>query len=1519
MSMKINPPDFSKCATYERFKQELLAWESVTELPKKKRGIAVALTLPTDHESGIREKVFDELSLEDDLNNDTGFTRLITFLDKHLAKDDLTDCLEKFEDFEDFGRSSEQTITDYISKFDQKYNKLTKLRITLPQEILAFKLLRRAKLSKEERLLVLTGMDYEDKATLYEQAKKSLKKFKGEHASTQSKASVAIKLEPTFLAEHEEALMAAGYVHKSKSGSARGGRSKTQWRGNSGGGYSGAYSGANSGAYGGTYSGGGQYGGYSGSGDRDGTRSGGGNRGGNGSVPGGRAQSYSGKHERHVNPSGPDGRFMRCRACGSFRHLVADCPDSWENMASVNVVGDDWRGTVGIGHNSGNSEKIVLFTGYDKGAVAQLGSEARNCAILDCACSSTVCGQTWLDCYIDSLHENDRNKVIIKPGEKVFKFGGGEVMKSKTSVEIPAILAGQEVTIKTDVVDSELPLLLSVNAMKKAKVKLDLEHDTAEILGVSMALNHTSSGHYCVPIDRTQENRVEEVCAVKLEDLSQPELVKTLIKLHRQFAHPSKKKLIALLKDAGVWRQTYDTEMSKIYDECQVCKVYTKTPPRPVVSLPMASKFNQIVSMDLKKWDKEHILHMIDMWSRFTVSVFIKRKKPSVVVDKIMMHWVGAGFGVMEAIMSDNGGEFSSEETREVASILNITVHTTGAECPFQNGLCERVHHVTDVMLTKLIEDFPGVPKERLLCWANMARNGLQMWNGFSSYQLVFGCNPNIPNIMTDRLPALEGATSSQVLAQHLNALHAARKAFIESEADERIRRALRSKVRASEQVFTFGDLVYYKREGHDRWLGPGKVMFQDGRVVFVRHGGAFVRVSPNRLIMVESGNAAQMETVAPESSDKQKMTSDVKQTNSDVEKSGKASLDMKREEKCAEMKELLGDSNSAEDEQDGGADGPAIFQDEQHDDNTPGKDSNACAASGDKIVYKLDETDNWTKATVISKAGKSTGRNRKWVNIEEDGGKKMSIDLGSVTWEKINDGDDDGSYEEVNIVMIPKTRHKEPDCIRAKETELQKLKDFKTFEEVADRGQSRISTTWVLWWKGEEVRARLVARGFEEQEGIRSDSPTIGKSAMRVVLTVAASRGWRVKTTDIKSAFLQGNPLERDVFLTPPREAVVSSGHIWRLKHCLYGLNDAARQFYNSVVEELRRLGCTQSQLDPALFYLTLDGCLVGMIASHIDDFLHAGTQQFEEQVMTRLRKRFLAGKLEEGHFKYVGFAILQQNDGIELDQTGYTNDIEVQSITPQRAAQKQETMTAQELTQLRSLAGKLNWAVQGSRPDLAFELIELSMKFRKGQVSDLIKAIKAVRKLKEGVAKVFFPQLGAPSCWKLLVFSDASHANLSDGVSSMGAHIVLLVGDANRCCPLSWHAGKIKRVVRSTIAAEALSLQEGLEDGYYLRTLLEELLDLPEKSIPLVAYIDNQSVVEAVHSTKLVDDKRLRLDLGAIKESFQTGEVSAIRWCPGAAQIADCMTKRGAAGHHLLSILQTGQLKLPDWSFEA
>ena len=213
MTTRINPPSLEKAKNYERFKQEVLAWKEITDLAKNKQGIAVALSLPEDEEHQIKDKVFDQISI-DDLKSDFGLSLLIEFLDKHLAKDDLTDSLEKFDDFDDFRRKEGQSIHEYIAMFDAKYKNIEKKSMSLPSEILAFKLLKKANITKEERLLVLTGMNYEQKFTLYEEAKSSLKKFKGDSGVQNEKSS--IKLEPAYLAENEEALLAAVYV-KAKS------------------------------------------------------------------------------------------------------------------------------------------------------------------------------------------------------------------------------------------------------------------------------------------------------------------------------------------------------------------------------------------------------------------------------------------------------------------------------------------------------------------------------------------------------------------------------------------------------------------------------------------------------------------------------------------------------------------------------------------------------------------------------------------------------------------------------------------------------------------------------------------------------------------------------------------------------------------------------------------------------------------------------------------------------------------------------------------------------------------------------------------------------------------------------------------------------------------------------------------------------------------------------------------------------------------------------------------------------
>ena len=90
-------------------------------------------------------------------------------------------------------------------------------------------------------------------------------------------------------------------------------------------------------------------------------------------------------------------------------------------------------------------------------------------------------------------------------------------------------------------------------------------------------------------------------------------------------------------------------------------------------------------------------------------------------------------------------------------------------------------------MLLKLCEDYPNTSLYVLLSWAISAKNSLQMWHGFGSYQLVFGQNPNLPNVMTENVPALHGTISSEIFASDLNALHSARKAFIGSESCEKL------------------------------------------------------------------------------------------------------------------------------------------------------------------------------------------------------------------------------------------------------------------------------------------------------------------------------------------------------------------------------------------------------------------------------------------------------------------------------------------------------------------------------------------------------------------------------------------------------------------------------------------------------------------------------------------------------------------------------------------------------------
>ena len=449
-------------------------------------------------------------------------------------------------------------------------------------------------------------------------------------------------------------------------------------------------------------------------------------------------------------------------------------------------------------------------------------------------------------------------------------------------------------------------------------------------------------------------------------------------------------------------------------------------------------------------------------------------------------------------------------------------------------------------------------------------------------------------------------------------------------------------------------------------------------------------------------------------------------------------------------------------------------------------------------------------------------------------------------------------------MVLIPRDQHDEADCLKVKEAELQTLTDFDVYTEVDDDGQPCISTTWVLTDKEGQIKACLVARGFEGSETVERDSPTVAKSNMRLLITTAMSKGWSIKSSDIKSAFLQGKEIQRDVFIKLPIEAKRGPGKVWKLKKTLHGLVDAARQFYESVRAKLADLGMTQSKVDSSLFYKVENGEVIGALITHIDDFMHCRNESFDETVMKPLKTQFVAGKQESSNFRYIGFEMKQTNKEATLDQEKYVNSIESIRIDPGRAKEKNNSLTAMEQTQLHSLVGQCNWVAQGTRPDLACEVVKLSSRFKDGHVSDLIRANKNLLKLKQHRSFIMFPNLGRISDWKILVFSDAAHANMSDGVSSVGGHLILLVGRNKRSVVIAWSCSKIKRVVKSTLAAEMLGLSEALDHAIYLKQIIMELTAADNTSIPIEALVDNRSVEDAIYSTKSVDDKRLRIDVG-------------------------------------------------------
>lgn len=303
--------------------------------------------------------------------------------------------------------------------------------------------------------------------------------------------------------------------------------------------------------------------------------------------------NHSGSHQgdscvKLINLTGPDGLPLTCHGCGSYHYLIAACPYSYENAQ---------RGRQGQSSIPQGKLSYLLATTKLQWKFLVKKQPTVLCLILPVHQQCVV-----KDGFSDlSIFPDNKLKTIKKSeGQKVFKFGSGEMLKSMMSCQQHCTIVGKDVIVEVDFVDSAIPLLLSLQSLKKANAKFNLERDRAEFFGPEVPLNFTLSGHYCIPVIKTEDVQVK-VCNVVLSELQPPERKKALLKLHKQCAHPSMPRLKALLED--VWNDHYQEDLSHIYDGCQTCRMYAKTTAKPVVSMLMAHGFNEKVVMDHEIWE----------------------------------------------------------------------------------------------------------------------------------------------------------------------------------------------------------------------------------------------------------------------------------------------------------------------------------------------------------------------------------------------------------------------------------------------------------------------------------------------------------------------------------------------------------------------------------------------------------------------------------------------------------------------------------------------------------------------------------------------------------------------------------------------------------------------------------------------------------------------------------------------------------------------------------------------------
>jgi hypothetical protein len=210
-----------------------------------------------------------------------------------------------------------------------------------------------------------------------------------------------------------------------------------------------------------------------------------------------------------------------------------------------------------------------------------------------------------------------------------------------------------------------------------------------------------------------------------------------------------------------------------------------------------------------------------------------------------------------------------------------------------------------------------------------------------------------------------------------------------------------------------------------------------------------------------------------------------------------------------------------------------------------------------------------------------------------------------------------------------------------------------------------------------------------------------------------------------------------------------------------------------------------------------------------------------------------------------------------------------------------------SKELSEFRSVLGALQWHSNSTRPDLSFSVSKLLGETKSLQVKHCIQANKLLRKAKANdPTKILCKKLEGPLMMD--VYSDASFGNLPNGGSQRGT-VTFIKDSEGRRNVVEFKSKRIKRVCRSTFAAELLACNGSIDIALYFRAMLKYFGFDPSVTI----ITDSRSIKDNLSSiVSRCEERHLRMELAFLREVLSKDGIK-IKWVCGGEQLADVLTR--------------------------